>query len=188
MTTTSPSAGAHPGWLRVDQAAGHRYNDPAAGRMLLHEAQHGVAGEVGDTIADPAMVRRIGNRRGSVLAAPALGVAGVEDPIGPDNDTHLNRAAAAHDVVVFAWGAGAQPARARVLATRLWNICWRTGATVACLGWTASGQPRHSSRLAKDTPLLTLTADAHPDFVDVDPQWVQLLTDTEVLDSAGVAR
>ena len=72
------------------------------------------------------------------------------------------------------------------------DICyhfrWRTGATVACLGWTASGQPRHSSRLAKDTPLLTLTADAHPDFVDVDPQWVQLLTDTEVLDSAGVAR
>ena len=44
------------------------------------------------------------------------------DPIGPDNDAHLDRAAASHDVIVFAWGAHADPARARAVATRLWRI------------------------------------------------------------------
>ncbi len=100
------------------------------------------------------------------------------DPIGPDNDAHLDREAARHDVIVFAWGAHADPARARAVATRLWRICRRTGGTVACLGWTAEGQPRHPSRLAKRTPLSTLTASAHLDFADVDPRWVQLLSDT----------
>lgn len=104
-------------------------------------------------------------------------LAGLADPIGPDNDAHLDREAARHDVIVFAWGANADPARARAVATRLWRICLHTGATVAHLGWTAEGQPRHPSRLAKDTPLSTLTASAHLDFSDVDPRWVQLLSD-----------
>ena len=38
------------------------------------------------------------------------------DPIGPDNDAHLDREAARHDVIVFAWGAHADPARARAVA------------------------------------------------------------------------
>jgi hypothetical protein len=49
---------------------------------------------------------------------------------------------------------------------------------VACLGWTASGQPKHAVRLPADTPLQTLTAGAHPNFVDVDARWNQLLADT----------
>jgi hypothetical protein len=102
----------------------------------------------------------------------------LSDPIGPDNDAHLDREAARHDVIVFAWGAHADPARARAVATRLWRIGRRTGGTVACLGWTAEGQPRHPSRLAKRTPLSTLTASAHLDFADVDPRWVALLSDT----------
>ena len=105
-------------------------------------------------------------------------LASLSDPIGPDNDAHLDREAARHDVIVFAWGAHADPARARAVATRLWRICRRTGGTVACLGWTAEGQPRHPSRMAKRTPLSTLTASAHLDFADVDPRWVQLLSDT----------
>ena len=107
------------------------------------------------------------------------------DPIGPDNDAHLDREAARHDVIVFAWGAHADPARARAVGTRLWRICRRTGGTVACLGWTAEGQPRHPSRLAKPTPLSTLTASAHLDFADVDPRWVALLSDTSG-DGGGV--
>lgn len=110
-------------------------------------------------------------------------LAGVEDPIGPENDAYLDRAAAQHDLIVFAWGAKADATRARAVATRLWGICRETGGAVACFGWTVEGQPRHPSRLAKDTPLSTLTANAHPDFIDVDPRWTQLLADTNVLDS-----
>ena len=125
-----------------------------------------------------------------VVMTDPKAVAGIADPISSINDEHLDREAARHDLIVFAWGSNADPARARAVATRLWNICRRTGGAVACLGWTADGQPRHPSRLSKNTQLSTLTADAHPDFVDVDPRWVALLTDSDVLDSParGVSR
>lgn len=35
-------------------------------------------------------------------------LADMDDPVGPDNDAHLDRAAAEHDVIVFAWGADAR--------------------------------------------------------------------------------
>ena len=107
-------------------------------------------------------------------------IAQVADSVGPDNDAHLDRQAALHDVIVFAWGANADPARAGAVATRLWNVCRQTGGSVAC--WTANSQPRHLSRLAKAILLSTLTAVAHPDFVDVDPRWIQMLADTDFLD------
>ncbi|MFV8227483.1 DUF1643 domain-containing protein [Mycolicibacterium fortuitum] len=110
-------------------------------------------------------------------------LAGMDDPIGPDNDAHLDRAAAAHDVIVFAWGANADPDRATAVATRLWNIARGRGGSVAVLGWTADGQPRHPLYLRGDTPLQCLTADAHTDMLDVDPRWTQLLADTDVLDA-----
>ncbi|MCC5582364.1 DUF1643 domain-containing protein, partial [Microtetraspora sp. AC03309] len=97
------------------------------------------------------------NLSAAVMTDPRL-LAQVANPIGPDNDAHLDREAARHDVIVFAWGSNADPARARAVATRLWSITRQTGGSVACLGWTAEGQPRHPSRLAKATPLSTLTA------------------------------
>ncbi len=121
------------------------------------------------------------NLNSAVMTNPKH-LAQVANPIGPDNDAHLDREAARHDVIVFAWGSNADPARARAVATRLWDISRQTGGSVACLGWTADGQPRHPSRLAKTTPLLTLTAAAHPEFVDVDTRWTRLLADTDVLD------
>lgn len=86
---------------------------------------------------------------------------GVLDPIGPDNDLHLAREVARHDVIVFAWGSHVDHARARAVAARLWRICLRTGAAVAHLGWTGDGQSRHPSRLTNATQLSTLTAWAH---------------------------
>jgi hypothetical protein len=105
-------------------------------------------------------------------------LAAMADPIGPDNDAYIDRAAADHDLIVFAWGHHADPVRARTVASRVWRICAQTGASVACLGWTASGQPKHPVRLPADTPLQTLTAGAHPNFVDVDARCNQLLADT----------
>ena len=109
-------------------------------------------------------------------------LAAMADPIGPDNDAYIDRAAAEHDLIVFAWGRHVDPARARAVASRVWRICVQTGASVACLGWTANSQPKHPLHLRADTPLQTLTAEAHPDFVDVDPRWTQLLADTASTD------
>ncbi|WP_241473837.1 DUF1643 domain-containing protein [Mycolicibacterium neoaurum] len=121
------------------------------------------------------------NFNAAVLTNPKH-LRGVLDPIGPDNDLHLARGAARHDVIVVAWGSHADPARARAVAAQLWRICLRTGAAVAHLGWTAGGQPRRPSRLANATQLSTLTASAHLDFSDVDPRWVRLLSDPECED------
>jgi hypothetical protein len=59
------------------------------------------------------------------------------DPVGPDNDAHLTRAAAGHARIVAAWGAHARPDRiAAVLALPGMG-------SVTALALTASGQPRH---------------------------------------------
>jgi hypothetical protein len=110
-------------------------------------------------------------------------LAAMSDPVGPDNDAHLDAAAAEHDVIVFAWGAHSQQARARAVATRIWRICRATGGTVAVVGWTADGQPRHPLYLRADAPLQCLTAGAHADMLDADPRWAGLLTDPAVLDT-----
>jgi len=109
-------------------------------------------------------------------------LAAMDDPIGPDNDEHLDVAAAEHDVIVFAWGADADPGRARAVATRIWRICRATGGTVAVLGWTAEDQPRHPLYMRSDAQLECLTTRAHLDMLDVDPRWARLLADTAVLD------
>lgn len=110
------------------------------------------------------------------------GLAAMEDPVGPDNDAHLERAAAEHDVIVFAWGANADPVRASAVATRIWRICRRTGGTVAVLGWTGQNQPRHPLYLRSDAQLECLTASAHVDMLGIDPRWAALLADTGALD------
>ncbi|MDX1886896.1 DUF1643 domain-containing protein [Mycolicibacterium sp. 120270] len=118
-------------------------------------------------------------------AADPADLAAMDDPIGPDNDSHLNRAAAEHDVIVFAWGDAAAPQRAREVATRLWRICRHTGGTVAVLGWTPVHQPCHLRDVAATAQLHCLTARAHLDLLDVDPRWPQLLTNTCGLDDTG---
>ena len=113
-------------------------------------------------------------------------LARMDDPIGPDNDAHLEEKATEHDVIVLAWGGDAEPRRARAVATRIWRICQGTGGTVAVLGWTGGGQPRHPLYLPKDTALQCMTARAHHDMLDVDPRWVGLLTDTAALEDTTV--
>jgi hypothetical protein len=113
-------------------------------------------------------------------------LAEVADPIGPDNDSYIDSLAATHDMIVFAWGVNANPGRARTVASRIWRECSRCGGTVAVLGWTANDQPHHPLSMPADTQLQTLTAGAHPGFIDVDPRWSQLLADTTALDPAPV--
>lgn len=75
------------------------------------------------------------------------GLRTVADPVGPENDEHIAREAAAAEAVVVAWGAepiAAERAR-RVLP--LLGRCW-------CLGTTKDGQPKHPLYLAASLSLI----------------------------------
>lgn len=110
---------------------------------------------------------------------------GLDDPVGPANDAHLDAAAAEHDLIVLAWGAKAPVARARAVATRLWRIARERGGTIAVLEWTPSGQPYHPLRVRADAQLQCLTGRAHSDMVDVDPRWTALLADAAGVEAGG---
>lgn len=118
-----------------------------------------------------------------VISTDPKRLAWLPDPISAVNGFYLDWLASVHDVIVFAWGRNADPVRAREVASRVWRQCDRRGGTVAALGWTANGQPRHPLYLSLETPLQTLTAGrAHREFVGVDRRWIPLLADTSDLD------
>jgi hypothetical protein len=73
------------------------------------------------------------------------------DPVGPENDWHLQRAAIEHDLVVCAWGANAHPDR--VVAVR--EIFGKRSARLMCLGVTVvAGAPRHPLYVSSAQPLV----------------------------------
>jgi len=73
------------------------------------------------------------------------------DPIGADNDRHLDALFATHREVLAAWGVhGAFGARAEAVRRMAAN----RNVTLRCLGRTAAGQPRHPLYVAADSPLL----------------------------------
>lgn len=112
----------------------------------------------------------------------------LDDPVGVDNDAHLDAAAAEHDVIVLDWGEQAAWPRARAVSSRLWRIARDSGGAIAVLDWTASGQPYHPLRVRADAQLQCLTAHAHPDMVDVDPRWTQLLADAAAAEAHRAVR
>lgn len=68
------------------------------------------------------------------------------DPVGPDNDRHLEQIARDAELVVCAWGAHAKPHR--VAAVR--HAIERAGRQPHALAFTAAGQPRHPLYLRGD--------------------------------------
>jgi hypothetical protein len=154
--------------------AGEHRHDPASRRLRDFAKSWGFSGYTE------------GNLYAGVGTDPES-LAEVTDPIGPDNDAYIDRIAATHDMIVFAWGVNANRGRAREVASRIWSQCGKRGGTVAVLGWTSNDQPRHPSNVRADTRLLTLTAGSHPGFVDVDPRWSQLLADTTDLNRLTAA-
>lgn len=84
------------------------------------------------------------------------------DPVGPENEGHLRKAAQEADVIVVAWGAGPR----RLFAVRYLRlasvisdlagpstISQPLGRPLWCLGTTKNGSPRHPLYLPKDTGL-----------------------------------
>lgn len=72
------------------------------------------------------------------------------DPVGPENDAWLMRLLSAHGVVVCAWGANADPARAQQVVTMLQGA----GAKLMCLGTTLSGAPKHPLYVRRSQQLM----------------------------------
>lgn len=76
------------------------------------------------------------------------------DPIGPDNNRFIYSAVTGPcEKVVVAWGANAEPARARDVL----KLIRDAGKEPLCLGKTNSLQPRHPLMLAYATPLEALS-------------------------------
>ncbi|WP_439398459.1 DUF1643 domain-containing protein [Bradyrhizobium sp. PMVTL-01] len=77
------------------------------------------------------------------------------DPIGPENDAHLEQIMRDAEIVVAAWGPLAKvPAAHRGRWKEVVKIADRVGRKLHCFGTTDDGQPRHTLMLAYDTPLI----------------------------------
>lgn len=104
--------------------------------------------------------RRLGWSRiikGNLFAYRATDVRALRDaadPVGPDNDGHLDQIMRDADVIVAAWGPKSKlppPLRNRFL--HMLRISDRTGKPLMCWGRSKDGSPRHPLMLAYETPL-----------------------------------
>ncbi len=77
----------------------------------------------------------------------------VEDPIGPDNETHLKYALLQSHKVVAAWGASGPESSTFRQSQRFMFEAGHAGVTVECFGKTSSGHPKHPLYLKATTPL-----------------------------------
>ena len=173
--TCSPAAGTTicppwPWWATTPRSVADEHRNDPTTRWLITFAKDSGHGAL--TLA---------NQVAGVATDPA-DLATMADPIGPQNDYHLQTLAEDHHLIVLAWGAAADPQRARTVASRLWRTLRHTGGTLAVFGWTAAGHPRHPLYLPRGTQLQCLTATAAPDYTGVDPRWCQLIADTTALD------
>lgn len=77
------------------------------------------------------------------------------DPIGPDNDMHLEKIMRDSDIHVVAWGPLSKlPPRLRGRYVQVLAIARKVGCKLFCFGTAHDGQPRHPLMLAYDTPLV----------------------------------
>lgn len=83
------------------------------------------------------------------------GLRHIDDPVGADNDVHLQQIMADADLVIAAWGAKAKlPASLRRRWIEVADLARRGGHRLMCLGTTKDGQPNHTMTLAYETPLV----------------------------------
>ena len=76
------------------------------------------------------------------------------DPIGPDNDRHLEQILRDADLHIVAWGPLAKlPPHLRNRWHEVFAIADRVGCSLHCLGTARDGQPRHPLMLSYETSL-----------------------------------
>jgi hypothetical protein len=84
-------------------------------------------------------------------ATDPCALVGVDDPVGPDNDTHIRDAVVLCHPVVLAWGVHGD------LRSRDWyvrQLVERSGQVPKCLGVTKGGHPRHPLYVPAAAPLV----------------------------------
>ena len=78
----------------------------------------------------------------------------VVDPIGPDNDMHLEQIFRDADVLIAAWGPKAKlPRRLQPRYLEIIRIADRVAKPLLCFGRSGDGMPRHTLMLPYATPL-----------------------------------
>ena len=80
------------------------------------------------------------------------------DPVGPDNDAHIDRIIQDADIIVPCWGSRAKlPPRLRSRLDALRDRLLASGKPVKIWGLSKSGDPLHPLMLAYATPLVNWT-------------------------------
>jgi hypothetical protein len=95
-----------------------------------------------------------GNKFGHV-AKDVKELRACKDPVGPDNDAHLEQIMRDSDVHVMAWGPLTKlPPHLRNRWKAVVAIADRVGCKLMCLTTAKDGHPRHTLMLAYATPLI----------------------------------
>lgn len=77
------------------------------------------------------------------------------DPVGPDNDKHLEQIMRDADLHIVAWGPLSKlPPKLRGRWREVVSIADKVGCRLMCWGTAKDGQPRHPLMLAYDTSLI----------------------------------
>lgn len=83
----------------------------------------------------------------------------LSDPVGPDNDSHLEQIFRDADIHIVAWGPlNKLPPHLRSRWRQVKAIADRVGCRLMCWGTAQDGHPRHPLMLAYSTPLVPWTA------------------------------
>ncbi|HEX6285988.1 MAG TPA: DUF1643 domain-containing protein [Acidimicrobiia bacterium] len=109
-----------------------------------------------ETVDDPTIRRVVAFSRlwgfGSALVVNLFALRSVSpetlarhpDPVGPENDSAIERAIGSADLVVVAWGNHGLKLNPKTRTPRSSEVAaLLSGVNPRCLGLTASGQPRH---------------------------------------------
>jgi hypothetical protein len=96
----------------------------------------------------------VGNKFGQA-AKDIKALRGARDPIGPDNDAHLEQIIRDGDILVFGWGALAKlPDGLRKRWIDIVRIADRVGREPHCIGVNDDGHPKHPLMIGYDAPLI----------------------------------
>lgn len=80
------------------------------------------------------------------------------DPIGPDNDKHIEQAFRDADFHIVAWGPVAKlPPKLRSRFIRIIRIAEKVGCKLHCLGVANDGHPRHPLMVGYTQPFIEWT-------------------------------
>lgn len=116
-------------------------------------------------VDDPTITRCVGFARSAgaggidvvnlfaFRATDPADMAAAADPVGPDNDRHVRKAAEQGFRTVVAWGAGVPKRYADRVAAVL-AVLRNVGLPVWCLGATKDGHPRHPLFVRGDVTLV----------------------------------